>query len=65
MKLQDKFSDLNLYEEIAYLSNPEGPFHTKAREKCPVCDETVQSIDDGTIAQCAAGHFWGKFLDRI
>lgn len=61
-KLQDKFTDLSLYEEIAHLSNPEGPFKTKAREKCPVCDESVQSIDEGTIAQCAAGHFWGKCI---
>lgn len=58
VKLQDKFPNLNLYEEIAYLSSPEGPFKVKAREKCPVCDEMVQSIDGGTIAQCNAGHFW-------
>jgi hypothetical protein len=64
MKLQDKFEDLNLYQEIAHLSNPEKekePFEKKAREKCPVCDELVQSIGgSSTMAQCAAGHFWGK-----
>lgn len=64
VKLQDKFPDLNLYEEIAYLSSAKGPFKVKAREKCPVCDEMVQSIDGGTIAQCNAGHFWGMFLLR-
>lgn len=60
MKLQDKFSELGLYQEIAYTSSPDGPYKSNSREKCPVCDELVRSIGDSTLAQCDAGHFWGK-----
>lgn len=66
LKLQDKYEELNLYQEIAHLSNQEKekePFEMRAREKCPVCGELVQSIGSGTtMAQCAAGHFWGKTI---
>jgi hypothetical protein len=59
MNLQDTFP------EIAYLSSTieEGKeFKPSAREKCPVCDELVNAIGSGTMAQCAAGHLWGKFM---
>lgn len=60
VRLQDNFNDLTLYQEIAYASSPYGPYSPKPREKCPVCDELVRAIADTTLAQCDAGHFWGK-----
>jgi hypothetical protein len=62
-RLQDQFVDLDLESEIAYATafDPcDAPHDRKAREKCPVCDELVNIIDDGLVAQCNAGHFWGK-----
>lgn len=60
MRLQDNFNELGLYEEIAYASSSHGYHTAKAREKCPVCDELIHAINDSTLAQCEAGHFWGK-----
>ncbi|OBZ86812.1 hypothetical protein A0J61_05138 [Choanephora cucurbitarum] len=60
-RLQDKFPKLDLYNEIAFASSSEDQnmvFEPKAREKCLVCDEHVQTINNSTLAQCSAGHFW-------
>ena len=64
-RLQDKFPKLDLYNEIAFASSSEDQnmvFEPKAREKCLVCDEHVQTINNSTLAQCSAGHFWGNFF---
>lgn len=62
-RLQDQFVDLDLESEIAYAISfdpCDAPQDRKPREKCPVCDELVNIIDGGLVAQCNAGHFWGK-----
>jgi hypothetical protein len=58
IKFQEKFK-MDLYHEIAYCSPPYGPFVLVSREKCHFCDEPVSAIGDSSLAQYAAGHFWG------
>jgi hypothetical protein len=67
-RLQEKFVDLDLEYEIAYATSfdpCDAPQDRKAREKCPVCDELVNIIEGGLVAQCNAGHFWGKYHSHI
>ncbi|EIE84674.1 hypothetical protein RO3G_09384 [Rhizopus delemar RA 99-880] len=61
-KLQANFPALDLSEEIEYThsfgSQSTGNYTPRPREKCPVCDELVSNINNTSLAQCNAGHFW-------
>lgn len=62
--LQEVFPWLLLHDEIEYARNYDAansePASIKAREKCPVCDEYVNIVENTLFAQCDTGHFWGK-----
>ncbi|KAI8647264.1 transcription factor IIIC subunit delta N-term-domain-containing protein [Parasitella parasitica] len=66
VRIHDKFPQFgDLLTEIAYATtfSPESPpIDRKGRNKCPVCEKTVNLLNSGTsyslLAQCEAGHFW-------